>query len=485
MGIMVELYFAKNTINPTKIPMSNTTSTVEISSERIDATPFSGLVAVVRLIETSLFLEPFFEAVTKAVPLKPNAQFPARLMVMQRLLGSMAGFGDLNDHDTLRYEPGFQAALQASSLAGSSTLCRFENRFNRHSIDAVNSSLFECLIKAEKRLGLMPRAKPRKETCLYLDVDSTHVDLHGNQEKKSYNAHYQTNCHAPCLCYLNGWPIAIFNAAGTDDARKVLEPQLRRLLGRIQKAFPKYSLVLRADAGFNSTYIVDTCRDFHVHYIMGFSPNKAAQKAALTGIQNPIIKLIKRFTTEGFAWRKLGVLVNYQAKSWKTPRRLIARKQYDPRTNQMDLRLIQTSVRETDNPEDEGYCGDLSAMGADRLYEEVYCGRGCMEQDIGEFKRDFFGARASATKFFTNSFRMILAMVCQFFCKVLRFLLRRVLRKVEGRENERMMSVAKFRQRVLWVISQITREANKTILTLPNFLLDETAFLTFFNLQIA
>ena len=50
-------------------------------------------------------------------------------------------------------------------------------------------------------------------------------------------------------------------------------------------------------------------------------------------------------TTTGMAHRAIGELVNYKAKSWKQERRLIARRQHDARTNQMDLRLIQTNIK--------------------------------------------------------------------------------------------------------------------------------------------
>ncbi|MDY6011098.1 MAG: hypothetical protein SPJ12_08145, partial [Duodenibacillus sp.] len=50
----------------------------------------------------------------------------------------------------------------------------------------------------------------------------------GNQEEKSYNGHYQRNCLAPVLCYLHGYPIAVFGAGGTKYVpldRLCLSPQ--------------------------------------------------------------------------------------------------------------------------------------------------------------------------------------------------------------------------------------------------------------------
>lgn len=198
--------------------------------------------------------------------------------------------------------------------------------------------------------------------------------------------------------------------------------------------------------------------------------------------------MVRRYTTSGQAWRKLGELVGYKAKSWKQSRRVIARKQHDPRTNQMDLRLIQcnigTSSAQTPlKPDSPGNCGELSLLSPEDLYEKIYCGRAKMEQAIGEFKPDCFGARASATRFSTNSFRMILAMLCQLTTRVIRVMLLRGLR--HERKKEKLMGMTKFRRDLIWVTSQINEVQEKLWLTLPEFMLDEKAFLHLFNLRIA
>lgn len=112
-------------------------------------------------------------------------------------------------------------------------------------------------------------------------MDSTNVELYGNQENKPYNVHYQCCCLAPVLCYLQGCPIAVFGAAGTTDARKVLEHYLPRLLRRIREPFPDYIIVLRADSGFNSNNLIETCLANGAHYIMGFPPRRPSTRKVL------------------------------------------------------------------------------------------------------------------------------------------------------------------------------------------------------------
>lgn len=132
------------------------------------------------------------------------------------------------------------------------------------------------------------------------------------QERKSYNAHYQTSCLAPVLCFLNGWPIAVYNAAGTEDGRKVLEHQLERLIKIIKRAFPHHCILLRGDSGFNSRKIIKICEKQNICYVIGFSLNKKAQTlVAKQGLVNARRKEKQRYTTKGTAFRTLGELIDW------------------------------------------------------------------------------------------------------------------------------------------------------------------------------
>lgn len=70
----------------------------------------------------------------------------------------------------------------------------------------------------------------------------------------------------------------------------------------------------------------------------------------------------QRYTTKGTAFRTLDELIGYKAASWEYDRRLIARKQHDPKTNQIDLRLIQTNIIKGAKFGAKGYCGQCSSF---------------------------------------------------------------------------------------------------------------------------
>lgn len=347
---------------------------------------------------------------------------------------------------------------------------------SRHAIDDLNKALFEGLLIINKNYRIFPRADNGTHPVLTLDVDSTHVDLYGDQEKKSYNAHYQTSCLAPVLCFLNGWPLAVYNAAGTEDGRKILEHQLERLIKTLKRAFPNHRLLLRADSGFNSKKIVKICEDTGVCYVTGLSPNKKSQALACKGLADSQRKLKKRYTTKGRAWRTLGELIGYKASSWEKDRRVIARKQHDPRTNQLDLRLIQTNIVKGAKFGETGYCGQYSSFNPERLYEVLYCGRArdC-ELQIGLFKTACFGARASSTRFLTNSYRMILGAVCLLVLKLMTFMRYKTTEKQHnlGARKPVEMSIARLRSRVICVTAQVHQNETELTLTLPSVGCDE------------
>ena len=455
---------------------------VTFSDKKFLATSFAGLLPIAHIARSLGLFENAKEVVCAAVPSKCNTQYSPQVMFEQRVLALAAGFEDLNDHDQLFHDPGFSSALGTADIAGSATLCRFENSFNRHSIDQLNETLLTTFAQANEKLGLLPKIRRKGYRCIFLDVDSTYVELYGNQENKSYNGHYQCCCLAPVLCYLHGYPVAVFGAAGTTDARRVLEHYLSRLLKRIRELFPDYIVVLRADSGFNSNRIVETCLARGVHYIMGFPPIKAAQAAVYEkGLKHAKRKEVKRYTAAGTAVQIIGG-VRWNAKSWKQQRRVIARKRFDSRTCQLDLRLIQTSIVNTMDPQHNGYAGELSLASTEDMYELVYCGRGRMEQWIGEFKTECFGDRASATKFHTNCYRMILSAYCQMLLKIVRRIQYFGVRKANKKAVQK--TVRTFRRDVICVTAAVRQMHKELRLTLPEHLHDRQAFEALFCIRI-
>ena len=73
-------------------------------------------------------------------------------MLAQRIYGIALGYEDVNDHITLRKDPGFQTAINSdTNLASASTLSRFENSVNRKTIVEINKIHVETFVNSFKK----------------------------------------------------------------------------------------------------------------------------------------------------------------------------------------------------------------------------------------------------------------------------------------------------------------------------------------------
>ena len=90
-------------------------------------------------------------------------------MVRQRVHALALGYEGLNDQDAIRNDPVVQTACERDeTLAGSSTLCRFEQRAERQWAIAIHRELLEQFIASF--------AHPPGE--LVLDFDATDDPIH-------------------------------------------------------------------------------------------------------------------------------------------------------------------------------------------------------------------------------------------------------------------------------------------------------------------
>ena len=130
---------------------------------------------------------------------------PARLLIMQRVIGIALGYEDLNDHDELRHDPalavlaGKLAARRGdcAPLAGKSTLNRLElsqpepTRYHKiaHDAAAIEALAIELFLEAHRRAPAQ----------IVLDLDATDDPLHGQQEGRFFHGYYDCYCYLPLL----------------------------------------------------------------------------------------------------------------------------------------------------------------------------------------------------------------------------------------------------------------------------------------------
>ena len=175
-----------------------------------------------------------------------NARFSFADLLRQSVYSRLAGYEDVNDAERLSQDP-------ALRLIGS------EKIWDRGAALTSRLQTFETemLAKEENFVGLAQLNREligRAEAIhsLYrtmLDMDSTEIPVHGEQEESAYNGHFESTCYHPLLLFnRDGDCLAAKLRAGNvhsaEDWEELLLPEIER-----QQQMGK-EIAFRADAAF-------------------------------------------------------------------------------------------------------------------------------------------------------------------------------------------------------------------------------------------
>jgi hypothetical protein len=314
-----------------------------------------------------------------------------KTLVGQRVFGIALGYEDLNDHDELRHDP-VMAVLagklearrkDCAPVAGKSTLNRLElsraepTRYHKiaHDGDAIESLFVELFVDSF--------AAPPEE--IVLDLDATDDPLHGRQEGRFFHGYYDCYCYLPLYIFCGDQLLASkLRPSNIDGAAGALE-EVARIVLQIRRRWPLTRIVLRADSGFARDNLMSWCEDNAVDYIFGLARNvrlvatigEELASAALESDQTG--KPARRF--KDFAWRTRD--------SWSRIRRIIAKAEWTQ--GEANPRFIVTTLKDDDGR---------------KLYEQLYCARGEMENRIKECQIDLFADRTSTATMAANQLRL-------------------------------------------------------------------------------
>lgn len=174
--------------------------------------------------------------------------------------------------------------------------------------------------------------------------------------------------------------------ANQDAAAGALE-EVQRIVGQIRAQWPQTRIVLRADSGFARDALMAWCEANTVDYVFGLARNKRLQRAIGQSQQ----QAHAQFEATGRAARVFQELRWRTRKSWSATRRVVAKaEQFAGKANP---RFVVTSL-------------DRNTWPARKLYEQLYCARGEMENRIKECQLDLFADRAASAAFRTNQLRL-------------------------------------------------------------------------------
>ena len=307
---------------------------------------------------------------------RASCNHSAEALLKQRVYALALGYEDLNDHDELRNDLALQTFVGRDvELASSSTLCRFENNVDRHSIWGLSQVLVDVFLESFDT--------PPDE--IILDFDSTDDKVHGNQVGRFFHGYYDHYCFLPLYVFCGDHLLAAYlRPSNIDNALHTLGI-LGLLVKHIRTRWPEVRIVFRGDSGFCRWKIMRWCDKNDVDYILGLAKNKRlSAKSDMLRFEAHL-----RFLETGEKQKLFGE-VFYGAKSWDRKRRVIVKAEHLPKG--ANPRYVVTNV--------EGQPKEI--------YKE-YCMRGEMENRIKEQQHYLFADRTSCSQWLPNQLRLLLS----------------------------------------------------------------------------
>jgi hypothetical protein len=339
-------------------------------------------------------------------------------LVAQRVYGLALGYEDLNDHDELRRDPllavlvgkedpqgenRFREQDRGKALAGKSTLNRLE--LTPSNPTAAEQRYKKIIMKPEKidRLfvDVFLRAHVEAPEQIILDVDATDDPLHGNQEGRFFHGYYMNYCYLPLYIFCGEHLLCARLRPSNIDASEGTVEELTRIVDQIRAVWPTVKIIVRGDSGFCRDGIMAWCEANHIDYVFGFAKNERL-KAIIAEELRQAQELYEETKQAARVFKDF----RYETReSWTRERRVIAKAEHlDKGANP---RFVVTSI-------------DMKQLDARTLYEQLYCGRGDMENRIKEQQLWLFADRTSTGKMRANQLRLYFSSIAYMLMHALR-----------------------------------------------------------------
>jgi len=339
-----------------------------------------------------------------------------RELVAQRVYGLALGYEDLNDHDQLRQDPLLAVMVEkedptgesrvrerdhGKALAGKSTLNRLEltaaevqekERYKKIGMQpgAVDRFLVEVFLQAH---GEAPGE-------IILDLDSTDDPLHGNQEGSFFHGYYGHYCYLPLYIFCGEHLlVARLRPSNIDGAAGAVE-ELDRVVAQIRQAWPEVKIIVRGDSGFCRDELLSWCESHGVDYVVGLAKNARLQAE----IAEELEEAARQYAATGKAARRFRDFIYQTRDSWTRARRVVGKAEHLEKG--ANPRFVVTSL-------------SAQEWEARRLYEELYCARGDMENRIKE-QMMLFADRTSTAYLRSNQIRLYFSSVAYVLLHALR-----------------------------------------------------------------
>jgi len=339
-----------------------------------------------------------------------------RELVAQRVYGLALGYEDLNDHDEMQRDPllavlaekqdptGESRARErdrGQALAGKSTLNRLEltkakvdekERYKKIVLDAaaVDRLLVEVFLNSH--------AEAPQE--IVLDLEATDDPLYGRQEGRFFHGYYGDYCYLPLYIFCGDALLCARLRVANSDASAGCVEELQRIVKQIREAWPGVKITLRGDSGFCREELMKWCEEEGIDYVLGLAKNDRLKAEILRAQEEAAAE----YQQTGKAARRFQEFSYQTRDSWSRARRVVGKAEHLEKG--ANPRFVVTSL-------------GREVWEARRLYEELYCARGEMENRIKE-QLMLFADRTSTAFLRSNQIRLYFSSLAYLLLEALR-----------------------------------------------------------------
>ena len=312
-----------------------------------------------------------------------NTRLPLADLLRQSVYSRLAGYEDMNDAERLSQDPTFRLIgsekIWERGAALTSRLQTFETEM------LAEEENFAGLARINRDLIARAEAMDAPYRTV-LDMDSTEIPVYGEQEQSAYNGHFESTCYHPLL---------LFSREGDCLAAKLRPGNVHSAEGWAELLLPEIErqqklgqeVVFRADAAFAKPEIYEALEKRDVKYAICIPANDSLERDIAELLTRPVgrpsHKPVVRY--KGFL---------YQAASWKTARRVVAKVEHHPGELFPRVGFIVTNLT-------------LPSRAVVRFYNK----RGTAEQWIKEGKQAVKMTRLSCHRFRSNEVRLWLTII--------------------------------------------------------------------------
>ncbi len=377
-----------------------------------------------------------------------------RQLVAQRTYGLALGYEDVNYHEWLRLDPllatacekrdplgedRFNPAHRGVALAGASTLNRLElsnnKRTRAHKLTHDPRKMEACLLQ----MGV--RCLPKHAREIVVDLDAMGHRLHGEQEGRHFHAYYDDYCYLPLYVFVGDIPLwAQLRTSDRDGADGVVAA-LEKIVRAIRQRCPRARIIVRGDSGFCREEILAwcECQTPLVHYCLGLAKNSVL----IERLGPALASAQMRWCLSGAANVREFTEFEYQTvRSWSRARRVIGKAEVTAQGR--NPRFVVTNLPAKAFKGDQ----DKTRFTPARLYEELYCARGEMENVLKQQVLDLRADRMSTHYLASNQLRL-------WFAAFAYLLLERVRTVGLGGTDLARATVGSIRLKLLKVAAQV------------------------------